>query len=309
MPVRVSSAILVAGGIAAGALASAPAHSASAVEPAAPAAAPAPGGRMTPSFFNTRAWEDFRAGEFGAAVRGFNEAVAAAPAGSADRLQALYGLGMTWNLRGLGPDPVLAEKCFREVVRASPTGDVAAWSLLALARIRHAVPVGTEPDYAAVRAAYQEVVTRFPLHPAGEEAFVYLQSTWVATLDPRDAGQALAALEGFIKDHPGSKFLSAAWSLVAECAATLGRPDDRLKAKIASLEAKELDPTNPYSDNAALYWEIATIAEFEAGDFAVARKYYRGLVDEYPQDQRRWGARLALERLDAVEAGLRKGGK
>ena len=82
-----------------------------------------------------------------------------------------------------------------------------------------------------------------------------------------------------------------------------------IPAASASLEARELDPTNPYSDNAALYWEIATIAEFEAGDFAVARKYYKGLVDEYPQDQRRWGARLALERLDAVEAKLRKGGR
>jgi tetratricopeptide (TPR) repeat protein len=175
--------------------------------------------------------------------------------------------------------------------------------------MKHAVPAGQEPDYPAVRAAYEEVIAKFPDHLAGEEAFIYLQSTRVATLDPKDAESAMAALGGFIKGHAASRFLSPAWALVAECAFTLGRPDDRLKAKIASLEAKELDPTNPYSDNASLYWEIATIAEFDAGDFAVARKYYKGLVDEYPQDQRRWGARLALARLNQVEAKLRKGGR
>jgi tetratricopeptide (TPR) repeat protein len=270
---------------------------------------PAPGGRLSAAFLASRAWEDFRGGEFGAATRGFMGAIAGSTKGSDDYLQALYGLGMTWNLRGSGPDPALAEKCFKEVVTLSPTGDIAAWSLLALARMKHAVPIGQDPDYPAVRKAYQEVITRFPNHLAGEEAFIYLESTWVATLDPKDAERTLAELEGFIKVHAGSKFLSPAWALIAECHYTLNRPEERLKAKIASLEAKELDPTNPYSDNASLYWEIATIAEFEAGDFACARKYYKGLVDEYPQDQRRWGARLALTRLDEVEAKLRKGGQ
>ena len=290
----------------------APAPAATTLQTATPAAAlsPAPpGGRLTPAFLNARAWEDFRGGEFGAATRGFTEAVNTAPKGSPEYLQGLYGLGMTWNLRGAGPDPVLAEKCFKEVVTLSPAGDIAAWSFLALARMKHAVPAGQDPDYPAVRKAYEEVITRFPFHLAGEEAFIYLQSTWIATLDPKDAEQALSTLEAFIKGHAASKFLSPAWALVAECDYTLGRPEERLKAKIASLEAKELDPTNPYSDNASLYWEIATIAEFEAGDFATARKYYKGFVDEYPQDQRRWGARLALTRLDEVEAKLRKGGQ
>jgi tetratricopeptide (TPR) repeat protein len=272
--------------------------------PAGDSAAP-----LTPAYLTARAWEDYRDGEYATAVHGFSDAAHAAPAGSADRLEALYGLGMAWNLRGSGSDPALAEKCFREVLTLSPTGELAAWSLLALARMKHAVPVGEEPDYPAVRKAYQDVIDRFPNHLAGEEAFIYLESTWVATLDPKDAEPALVALEGFIRDHAASKFLSPAWALVAECEATLGRSDERLKAKIASLETRELDPTNPYSDNAALYWEIATIAEFEAGDFATARKYYRALADEYPLDQRKWGAKLALERMDAVEAGLRAGGR
>ena len=56
-----------------------------------------------------------------------------------------------------------------------------------------------------------------------------------------------------------------------------------------------------------MYWNIAYAAEFEAGNFAVAREYYRRLMNEYPQDVRIFGVRKALERMDAIEAALREG--
>jgi len=255
-----------------------------------------------------QAWDYYRMGEFNKAALIFEGSATQASTGGDLNLMARYGLGITYSLRSPDPDNARAEKLFEGIVAEKPDHELAAWSLLALARMKHAVPVGVEPDYNAVRAAYQRVIDRFPYHPAGEQAFIYQQSTLVAGLDPADAQKALDALTKFIVAHQASRLVSSAWTLISECSLTLGRADDRLAAELKALNTQILDPTNPFMDRAGAYWKIATIAEFEAGNFTIARKYYNALIKEYPTDQRKYGARLALARMDQV-AKKSQGGK
>lgn len=262
-----------------------------------------------PAFLVNRAWQDFLGGEFDTAARGFEATIRASGKDAPEHLLALYGLASVWNLRGSGPDPVQAESLYKEVIAASPTSDLAAWSMLALARMKHLVPTGVEPDYPAVRKAYGDVIAAFPGHPAAEEALIHQQATFVATLEPADAKSALTVLTTFLAGKPAPKFASPAWGLVAECHRTLGDPDARLKAELAALATKEIDPSNPWSDNAATFWKIATIAEFEAGDFRVARVYYKKFIEEYPTDNRKYGAKQALLRMEEQERKLRGGGR
>jgi tetratricopeptide (TPR) repeat protein len=252
-------------------------------------------------------WQAFRLGEFDTAERRFQDAVDRSPPDNPVVRQALYGLASVCNLRTpLGTqDKARARDAYGRIIALDPEGDLAAWSHLALARMQHLVPVGREPDYAAVRAAYDDVVDRFPGHPAADEAFIYLQSTLVATLEPADTRRAVDALERFVAARPDSGFVSAAYGLLSTCYETLARPVDRLRAELQALEHQEVDPTNPKQDNAWAYWKIAVIAEFEAGDFTIARRFYRRLIDEYPQDIRRFAAEQALERMHAIEARLR----
>ena len=251
-------------------------------------------------------WDAYRLGDFARALRSFEAAAARAPEKSDVHVQALYGLATTWNLRRPDEDPAKAEALFRRLLAEAPEHDLAAWSLLALARMKHLAPVGEEPDYAAVRRAYQECIARFPTHLAGEEAFIYLQSTFVATLAEADARQAAAALEQFIATRPHSAFIGPAYALLAQTYTTLRQPEKLLAAKIKAVETEERDPLNPIQDKAIGYWQVGSIAEFEAGDFETARKYYRLLIDEYPTDMRRYGAKLALKRMDQTEAKIRK---
>ena len=81
-------------------------------------------------------WDAFRLGEFVPALRAFQDAQARAPHGSALRLQALYGTAVTWDLRRPGEDPRQAAALYRAVIAAAPTNDLAAWSWLALARMK-----------------------------------------------------------------------------------------------------------------------------------------------------------------------------
>lgn len=252
-------------------------------------------------------WREYRLGEFDRAAENFDAAAAATSGATDEHLQALYGQATTWNLRRPGEDPAKAKLLFEEILQLAPAHDVAAWSLLALARMKHLVPVGEEPDYPAVRKAYQDVIDRFPDHLAGKEAFVYYQATLVATLEDKATREAAAALEAYVAVPGQTVFVGPAYSLLANCYQTLNMPEKRLSSEINALKYMELDPTNPFNDLAWAYWNIATIAEFEVGDFAVARDYYHRLLKEYPTDVRVYAVKMALKRMDGVEAKLRAG--
>ncbi len=251
-------------------------------------------------------WNEYFLGEWDRAIAAF-DAATAAPAGSEQRLQALYGLATTWNLRRPGEDAKKARQLYEQVIAEGPKSDMAAWSLLGLARMEHLVPVGQEPDYDKVLAAYQQVMDRFPDHLAGKEAFLYYHSVLVSSLDETRTRRALKELEDYVADPANKYFLGPVWSLIAVSHTTLGNAGKRLEAEIRSLETTEVDPTNPFTEFSWQYWNIATIAEFEVGDFETARTYYRKLMTEYPQDIKIYGARQGLERMDQLEEKLRGG--
>lgn len=253
-------------------------------------------------------WSRFRYGEFDSAIRAFDLARAGLPPDDPRALDALFGLATTWNLRTpVGDqDKPLARGFYEDIIRRAPDSDLAAWSMLALARMQHLVPVGSEPDFRAVRTAYQSVIDRFPEHLAGHEAFIYLQSSYVQTMEEGPTRRAESALTNFIARHPGSGFLSGANQLLSTCYETLKLPEQQLAAELRALDTMEFDPSNPMQEFSSVYWRIATIAEFEAGDFDTARRFYRRLIQEYPQDIRVYAAEEALIRMEAVETDVRR---
>jgi len=261
-------------------------------------------------------WTLFQAGDFEHTLPAFEMAVKAADT-TPLKQKALYGLATTWNLRRPGYDRGLARKLYNELLALDDKSDTAAWTLLALARMDHLVPPSENPDfdtlktlhvdYGPVRTAYQEVIDAFPDHPAGQEAFMYLQCTYVTTLDRDDAAKAIAAITAYLKDHPKADFESALYNLLGQAHYNRGEYREHLDAEIKALETRAIDPTNPYQDYGQLYYQVACVAEFEVGDFATARKYYQKVIDEYPVDIRGAHCRAALDRMDAVEALAKQG--
>ncbi|MFA6291667.1 MAG: tetratricopeptide repeat protein [Victivallales bacterium] len=250
-------------------------------------------------------WNQFRMGEHNQALKFFNKALKAAPEKSEFQIQALYGIGITQSLKLPNADKPAAEMIFNDIIVRFPESDYAVWSMLALVRMKHIVPSGEIPDYPPLRTAYRKIYDKFPNHIAGQEAFIYLIETYLAVFTIEDAKFAKASLGEFLKKHPDSSFTGTAWSLYARACETLGQKQEQLDAMIKGLENKEIDPTNPKMENSTSFWSIAVVAEFEAGDFDTARKYYRRLMNEYPRDMRNFGAKTAIDRMNALEEKLR----
>ena len=249
-------------------------------------------------------WTQYRLSEFQDAALTFESARASAERGSDEWAMATYGLATTWDLRRPGENPKLATQLYREILEAAPNSPMIPWTELALARQKHLVPVGVEPDYAAVNQAYQHIMEKFPGHLAAKEAFLYLQSIQLAKLEPQSTRAAEKQLKEFV-EFGTTEFAGPAWSLLAVAYTTLKEPEKRLEAEQKSFELTEVDPSDPYVEFAWAYWNLATIAEFEVGDFAIARKYYNLLLEKYPTDIRVYGCKQALERMDALEAKIR----
>jgi tetratricopeptide (TPR) repeat protein len=249
-------------------------------------------------------WTAYRLSEFQNALLAFESAIQKAARGSDEWAMATYGLATTWNLRRPGEDPVRATELYKEILAAAPDSPMIPWTELSLARQQHLVPVGQEPDYAAVDKAYQHIIDTFPGHLAAKEAFLYQQSIQLAKLDPTSSREVEKQLLEFIGNGK-PEFASPAWSLLTVTYVTLKEQEKRLEAELKSLELTEVDPSDPFLEFGGRYWNIATIAEFEVGDFDLARKYYNLLLEKYPTDIHVHGCKQALKRMDALEAKIR----
>lgn len=249
-------------------------------------------------------WRQFNIGEYGNALKLFQQA--AYSKDSNISLQSRYAMGITWGLRQGGADKEKAAEIFESIITEFPKNDMAAWSLLALARQKQIVAPDKTPDYDDVRKAYQRLVDSFPSHPAAEEGFIYQQATYLVSLSKDDARTAIGNLKRFISEKNTSQFISPAWALIAKCHEILNEPEAQLDALKKSLDTQIVDPNDPFVDNSGLYWNIATLAEFGLGDFVTARDFYKRMMKEYPQDVRNFSARLALERMDKVEERMKK---
>jgi hypothetical protein len=258
-----------------------------------------------PAALLEKGWYDYGQGDFDLAIERFEAVVATAPKDSSEHFDALYGLATTWNLRRPKQDTELASEFYEQIIAEAPDSDLAAWSRLALARIKHLVPVGQDPDYDAVRSAYEDVITQHPDHLAAGEAFLYLQATYLQEMTPASARKVAKDVQQYIADNPDSPFLSPCYSILATCYEVLNQPEKRLQCELKAYEYAEVDPTNPFQDNSWRYWMLATLAEFGAGDFDTARTYYKKLLEEYPLDIRKYAVMQALERMDKLEEEIR----
>lgn len=254
----------------------------------------------------SKGWNNYRLGEYTQAEECFQKAIDNSISEPEINSKALYGMACVKWLKLPTPEKDKAAELFKLIVNKCPASEMAAWSMLALARQKHIVEPGQLPDYAVVRDEYKKVYERFPKMFAGHEAFIYMESTYLTSFTKADAELAASELKNFISENPDSMFLSSAWSLVAEACRILDKKDESLDAKLKAMDKIELDPTNPFMDNASRYWDIATTAEFECGRFDTAKKYYQLLLDQYPTERRRFAAKVAIARMDDITGKIRR---
>ena len=252
-------------------------------------------------------WKRYRFSEFSEALGIFESVEASQPRGSEAYLQSLFGQASCWNHRRDGRDTAKAISLYQEVITQAPANPLAAWCALDIVRAKHLAPADQERDYPKLAEGYGEVYKKYPKTPAGEEAFVYQIRLTLSAATGDEARKKIAEIEAFLARHPNTPFRSPLYTLMAEASHRLNEEEKRLDSMIKAIETREVDPRTPFFELSTAYWNIAYAAEFEAGNFELAREYYQRLINEFPRESRVFASRKALARMDAIEAALREG--
>ncbi len=261
---------------------------------------------LAPEEAIAEAWQCFRWREYDRALARFEMAEAGLEKGAPGYWEAVYGTATVWGQRLPleKRDTATAARLYARIIEEAPASDQAAWAMLDRARLAHLRPVGEQVDYVAVAAAYHAVYTAYPEHPAGHEALACAVSTRLLSFDAAAAEACLPLLDAFAEAHPESRFISQVLRLQAQCCQYVGRYEAQLAAELRALERFEEDPLG-YVDMSVVYWRIATLAEFDVGDFETARRFYRRLIEEEPTNPKHFPSKMALERMDRIEAAFR----
>jgi tetratricopeptide (TPR) repeat protein len=265
--------------------------------------------KMSPADQIADGWKQYHVGEFDIGVRDFKTVADAQPAGSDFRIQGLYGEASIWNDRRDARDPDHAVALYHQILKEAPNHALAPWVSLDLVRVQHLAPAEQPLDWNKLAQEYGDVYRKYPASPAGEQAFMYRVNILINVAPKKQLPGVLKDMQDFLQAHPKSIYIGSLYGFMVGCCDRLGQEPERLDYMIKALgdTSAPQTGTDPTTSYAASYWAIAYAAEFEVGDFPVAREYYQRLLKEYPTDVRVFAARKALVRMDAVEAALRAG--
>jgi tetratricopeptide (TPR) repeat protein len=242
--------------------------------------------------------------DFGNAEKDFRSALEAWPEEAPGRERALYGLALCLWHRTPGT-PALnreARELLARVARDFPGSEVAPLAQRSLARLLevHDFP-GDVMDLAAARAAYQDVIRRWPDHPAAAQAGLHLAGAYLREVtDPAAVAEGLRLLRAWIEAHPGHDLAPVAWEYLGSASDLVAH--DSAAALEAYRAADALGFVVP-SRASVTRWRMAQLAE-ECGRNEVAVDCYRKVIQLTPRGGRAHDAQKALRRLARQNPGL-----
>jgi tetratricopeptide (TPR) repeat protein len=255
------------------------------------------------------AWQDYHLSDFDRANNLFQRVETSSSEAQPEYVESLFGQASIWNTRQDDRDPARADALYAKIEQLDPRGPMGAWAMLDRVRVQHLRRADEPLDYQELARSYREVRQNYPGSAAGDEGYLQALAIEEINATPSQQRSLLNEYQPFLAQHPQSVYRGPIYAAMARLFGKLGQPQEKLSALLSSLEFREIDKGNPNELLVWNYWEIAVTAEFDAGNFAVARDYYRRIIQEYPSDLLVFRCQQALKRMDFVESELRAGRK
>ncbi len=259
-----------------------------------------------PSELVQEGWQRFRLGQFEQASHQFSRAIeTAGPAEESIRLQAIYGLA---NIAAFGVDRNLerAKGYFQRIISESPDSDLAAWAALGIIRAQDVISGSDRPaDAEKLDAGYAEVIARYPKSAAADDAFLFLQALRLKVAKPGAREKVIEEVTARINSGTKQR-LDALYDLLSTANRDLNKNISAYENLVQAIAHREVDPGNPNSVDASAVFRAGVAAQFDAGDFAAARKIYASFSQKFPRDPRGFSVKMLMEEMDKKEAEMRK---
>lgn len=218
--------------------------------------------------------------------------------------QAHLAEGNLWQFRRPGADMARAVASYEWVLKNHPDNRHASWALLALARLPDLDVLSPKPDESI--PLYRRVAAEYPDSDAAQEAMLHLALALWKAGGVDGAREGVAELERWRAAHPNPDYaLHAALVLgklyrypLGEC----GRAVTHLRA------ALDTQKGSSFAQRAQTCWTIASLAEHDLKDRAIAIEYYTRFIREFPNHRTTFMVKQGLARLGAPVPVTNDGG-
>jgi len=254
-------------------------------------------------------WEYLTIQEYDQASDHFRSALDRVDAASREHALALYGLGCAARFRRPEPDLKNARLFFERAETEDPSGEIAPWSALALARLEFVQEASLDLSEnlmtdESLREAYRGVIRNYPDTDAASEATLHLAQSLFASEDEEEALEAVDLLEGFLANDPGTPYRYAIEGALSGYYFHKERYLDQYEAMVRQCDAIS-DPDRYMGD---VYYRIAFHADARLHRPDLALPYYEKILEECKMDPRSYQVRQAVERLRREAGGKDSGG-
>lgn len=246
----------------------------------------------------SQAWGHFHLSAFEEALALFEQVASASDATPPDRIQALFGLGLTRSHRRPFPDPAGAEAAFREIIERYPDNATVPWAMIELGNLVNVKAAG-HSGAAAARNWYRDVLERRPGSLAAHEAALRLANSLFYELEPPQSTTALQLLEEHLERHPDNPLATVMLFRLDYWYAQILLQYERALPFAEALSAAGMSDPFRWSRQ---FWHTAEIHRLALNQPQKAIPWYRRIVEETPGSIHSLSAKQMLDQLELKEA-------
>jgi tetratricopeptide (TPR) repeat protein len=247
-----------------------------------------------------QAWQLFRGDDPGGASKVFKQVAEAKDAQPSDRMQALFGMGLSYEF--IPPEPQVdnAKKAFQDLIKEFPENFLVPWVLLELGKLSFHKTANLDYwnntiDNQEARRYFRRILEDYPKSIAIHEAAVRLSNTYCFEVDRPESDWALEILQNHLKEHPDNPLAAGMHLLLTIWHSSITQ--DHEAAAPHAIRLGELQQSNPYRWS-EVYWRVASIFHKGLGDLEEASRWYRKLIEVTPDARQAFQAQKELEKID-----------
>ena len=247
------------------------------------------------------AWNLFSGAAVNDAVKAFSKIAQTRDAQESDRVQALYGLGVSNAYKRPEGDREGAQRAFQAVVDRYPESPVAPWALLELGILHFKVTYrldywNVDLDNRVARSYFQRVIDRYPESPALHEAVLRLADSYIDEVDGPEVEIGVQLLENHLAAYPGNPLATAMYRYLGRWFAI--EKQDYRKGVYYMGRAVEIGFADPFRQSQN-NWIVAVLYERGLKQPENAIQWYEKIVRETPQARHAYMAKRKISSLKA----------
>lgn len=197
-----------------------------------------------------------------------------------------------------------AEKILRQLISRYPQNKATPYAIMQLARIYELEHYyGDKPDIEKAQDCYRTIIEHYPHSPLASQAIIRLAATYISSTERQKIEDGIKIIKDWLGKHPNDKLAGIMHLYIAD---VYFLPlMDYKKAIDEYIKADKLGAVDLLQKD-LIYWRIARTADKKLGNKAIAKRYYRKIIEQLPDSGRYWQAKTALERLESESSEIKR---